>query len=420
METETVVLEYMYVYDNISVFPAKFVTRFPKFSNYLISLGYDYKILTQNNRILFVAVNSDKLITVDTFDDCTFFGFAIVNTLTRSLETIMAQENSKIIKIRLLDVVTNLFDTDLHVQLIIDNANFDVDVVFLVKYGFGEPKLVKNSYVVLKYFKRILPETTISVIQEIVGSIRSNLYTVKVFMPKVVAQMLSKCVKYINEASGIISLVKYDENGIGILGLNTENITEGGLAAVENPTQRAPFVFHSHPDKVTREYGAFISWPSGQDMKVVAQQYLADMDQLAHFVIGPEGIWVIHLTPGFQSILQILKRSENFNCGHAILEAIYQTFSKFDYDRDISTDPIDRYKASDKYMSAVKHYRLSKLFADVPPAKDICRPQLKEDVRLFDVNLLKWKMFDGEGVNLSFSYILDVRGGLSFFIFPYM
>jgi hypothetical protein len=81
-------------------------------------------------------------------------------------------------------------------------------VVFLVKYGFAEPTLVNNS-VVLKYVKRVLPETTLSVIQEIVGSIKTNLYTIKVFMPKVVAETLSKCVKFINEAAGIISLVKY-------------------------------------------------------------------------------------------------------------------------------------------------------------------------------------------------------------------
>ncbi len=54
-------------------------------------------------------------------------------------------------------------------------------------------------------------------------------------------------------------------------------------------------------------------------LMVVASQYLADMDQLVHFVIGPEGIWVIHLTPGFQTILKVLKESQNIECGNAIL-----------------------------------------------------------------------------------------------------
>jgi hypothetical protein len=54
-----VFLDYMYVYDNISVFPAKFVTQFPKFLNYLKYSKYDYSMLESNNRILFVAVNSN-------------------------------------------------------------------------------------------------------------------------------------------------------------------------------------------------------------------------------------------------------------------------------------------------------------------------------------------------------------------------
>ncbi len=38
---------------------------------------------------------------------------------------------------------------------------------------------------------------------------------------------------------GVLSLVKYNENGVGIWVL----ITEGGLDAVSIPSQRAPFVF---------------------------------------------------------------------------------------------------------------------------------------------------------------------------------
>ncbi len=96
-----VFLDYMYIYDNISVFPAKFVTKFHS--------KYDYSILENSNRILFVAVNSNELITISTFDNCVFFGFAIVNN--QSLEVIMAEDNIRNIKIRLLDVVTHLLLT---------------------------------------------------------------------------------------------------------------------------------------------------------------------------------------------------------------------------------------------------------------------------------------------------------------------
>ncbi len=64
------------------------------------------------------------------------FGFAIVNN--QSLEVIMAEDNIRNIKIRLLDVVTHLFTDNLYVIQI--DVNFDVDVVFLVEYGFGDPR----------------------------------------------------------------------------------------------------------------------------------------------------------------------------------------------------------------------------------------------------------------------------------------
>ncbi len=78
-----------------------------------------------------MAVNSNELITISTFDNCVFFGFAIVNN--QSLEVIMAEDNIRNIKIRLLDVVTHLFTDNLYVITI--DVNFDVDVVFLVEYG---------------------------------------------------------------------------------------------------------------------------------------------------------------------------------------------------------------------------------------------------------------------------------------------
>ncbi len=98
-------LDYMYIYDNISVFPAKFVTKFHS--------KYDYSILENSNQNFVVAVNSNELITISTFDNCVFFGFAIVNN--QSLEVIMAEDNIRNIKIRLLDVVTHLFTDNLYV-----------------------------------------------------------------------------------------------------------------------------------------------------------------------------------------------------------------------------------------------------------------------------------------------------------------
>ncbi len=127
---------------------------------------------------------------------------------------------------------------------------------------------------------------------------------------------------------------------------------------------------------------------------VVASQYLADMDQLVHFVIGPEGIWVIHLTPGFQTILKVLKESQNIECGNAIFVSCVSNFVKvLIMIDDITTDPIERYKASDRYLSAVKHYRVSNCFLMYLLLNIYANLSYKKNVRLFDVNLLKLETF---------------------------
>ncbi len=51
-------LDYMYIYDNISVFPANFVTKF--IQNMIILY------LENSNRILVLAVNSNELRTIST------------------------------------------------------------------------------------------------------------------------------------------------------------------------------------------------------------------------------------------------------------------------------------------------------------------------------------------------------------------
>ncbi len=63
--------------------------------------------------------------------------------------------------------------------------------------------------------------------------------------------------------------------------------------------------------------------------------------------------------------------------------------------------PIERYKASDRYL-VLLNIIVFQLVSDVPVAKYICKPQLQEDVRLFDVNLLKWKLLIEEVFNYLF------------------
>lgn len=410
-------LDHMYVYDNIAVFPFKFILNFKKCMLYLQKLEYNPFIIQPDNRILFVAVNYTYMINVNTFDNCDFFGFAVANIGNLFLENLTANNNDNNIKIRILDVVTNFFTTnDLYTNIIIDNPNFDVDVVFLTKYGFRNPQLI-NSSIILKYMRLISPEATQKLILNMVASIaeQSNICTIKIFLPIVVANTLSKYVKYMNESSGVLSVVKYNNDGVGILGLNSNNIIEGTIDNVESP--HGTFVFHTHPDNVTTSYDAFISWPSGQDLASTVYMYLNDKDQLAHFVVSPEGIWIIHITPEFQTILLDLKKNKNIDCGSEILESIRSKFTEFDNYRNKRVNPIERHLYSDRYTSTIKNYKISNLFSDIPKVKLICNPIQELNFRLFNVNLVEWEtIFNNNGVELLFTYISDPDGGLICYI----
>jgi hypothetical protein len=242
------------------------------------------------------------------------------------------------------------------------------------------------------------------------------------FIPKVVATTLSKCLKEINEASGNLSIVKYVE-GVAVIGLNSDNIKSGTEGAVELPDKYSPFVFHTHPDHITREFKAFISWPSGQDMMVVVLSYLQFRDQLVHFVPSPEGLWSIHVTPEFQKLLIALRTKNSYPCSQSILNAIHKVFTQFETPRLASQiEAIDRYNIGNQYLSTTKNYKLSNLFADVPELNQDCKTDVSEDAQLFNVSLIKWKRFSetaDEGVQLTFDYVSDIPGGLSPFFFPF-
>ncbi len=70
-------------------------------------------LLENSNRILFVAVNSNELITISTLIIVYFL--VLQSLIIISLEVIMCRSNIRNIKIRLLDVVTHLFTDNLYV-----------------------------------------------------------------------------------------------------------------------------------------------------------------------------------------------------------------------------------------------------------------------------------------------------------------
>lgn len=414
------VIDHFFVFDNIAVFPIQLAyDSFPKFVDYINLANYD---VSHVYRIVFAAVTSEHLITVQTFDNLQLFGCAIFNLLTRNIDY-FSYDNSTIVKTRLLDVITQNLQGEIYINLYIKNLNFDIDANFFIKYGFIEPQLA-DSYIRLKYVKRPSKKLTMMQIMVALSSTKFNVLILKMFIPKVVATTLSKYLNEVNEASGNLSIFKYIRDNVALLGLNSDNIITGTEGEVGLPEKYSPFVFHTHPDHITREFKAFISWPSGQDMMVVALSYLEFRDQLVHFVPGPEGIWTIHITPEFQKLLVKLRTYNVYECSKSILESIFKVFTFFETPRlTEAVEAIDRYNIGYQYLATVKNYNLSRLFTDVPEIKESCKSEISEDAQLFNVSLIKWKHFSEtpeEGVYLSFDYIVDIHGGLAPFLFPFV
>jgi len=419
MEVE-LVLDHFYVFDNIAVFPVKLaIDYFPNFRDKLYNSGYN---IDHVNRIVFAAVTSESLIIPTIFDSLHLFGCAIFNLNSRSIDYFKVEEEFTLIKTRLLDVITHHINGEIFLDMYISNPNFDVDANFFIKYGFVEPKLV-NGIIRFRCVKRPSSKLTLMQLRLVVASLKpSNITVINIFIPKVVATTLSKCIKEINEASGNLSIVKYIKNSVALIGLNSDNIKSGDEGSVGLPDNYSPFVFHTHPDHITREFKAFISWPSGQDMMVVVLSFFNFRDQLVHFVASPEGLWVIHVTPEFQKLLVQLRTKNSVVCSQGILNAIYRVFTEFEMPRSaLKVEAIERYNMGKRYLSATKNYKLSRLFADVPQLNQDCKADVSQDVRLFNVSLVKWKRFSDttdEGVYLAFDYIVDIPGGLSPFFFP--
>jgi hypothetical protein len=419
MEFE-VVIDHFYVFDNVGVFPIKTaIDFFPNFIQKIYNTGYD---LTNNHRIVFAAVSSDNLITPNIFDGLPLHGAAIYNMNSKAIDYFKVENESYLIKTRILDIITRSIHAEIFLDIQVSNPNFDVDANFFVKYGFIEPKLIKKV-IRMRYVKRPSTKLTLMQIRSAVASLKENVLLINMFIPKVVAATLSKCLREINEASGNLSIVKYIDNGVALIGLNSDNIQSGDKGSVPQPDRYSPFVFHTHPDHITREFKAFISWPSGQDMMVVALSFLNFRDQLVHFVVSPEGLWSIHVTTEFQKLLVSLRSSNSYACSQGILAAIHKVFTDFENPRLANTiDAIDRYNIGGRYLATTKNYKLSNLFTDVPDLNSVCRANVAEDAQLFNVSLVKWKRFSetaDNGVYLTFDYIADIPGGLSPFFFPF-
>lgn len=431
-EDVEILVNHFYVFDNIAAFPMSTGRDvFPVFMKRVAAIP----VAVSADSIAFVAVTSQYLITASTFDTLPIFGLLVINARTKVIEHFHAEDI--VTQTRLLDTVLHKFISTIRVNIEITpkTSTQDADLAFLLKYGFANPQRYGSGNTLqLSYKRKYQRKFVFMQILSITAATQtdSHVCTLNLFIPLVVATTLSKCVRFMTESAGNLSIVKYgDMNGsaVALVGLSSDNIVEGGESSANLPDAYSPLVFHSHPDKVTREYKAFISWPSGQDMMSVALSYLQYRNQLLHIVAAPEGAWVITLAYSFQRILAYLRRPDKNKCAVALLESIYDVFTRFEQGRlsDL-VEPIQRNEIRKKYTEAVRTYTLTRLFKEFPELGKQCKALSIEDSSLFNTFLIKWDEFGrtpdaiyfGEkGVILNIKYFYDPEGGSSSFIFPF-
>jgi hypothetical protein len=421
MEVEDT-LDHFHVVDNVAIFPLYLTIKLPNFSKLLRESGYDVDV-TNTHIIAFAAVNSTSLITFERFDMLYPFGMAIFDKSASCITHLSADDDSMAVTGRILDSVSHSIKGDMYLEIRTNNPNFDVHANFFVKYGFLEPTISENKTIRMKYTSRPSTKQTLAQIRSLVASLKTNVSKLKVFIPLVVADTLSKYLSEINEAAGNLEIARYMQDEVAVLGLDSDNIINGSEGDVTLPEKYSPFVFHTHPDHINRKTKSFLSWPSGQDMMLVAYSYIEKKDQLMHLVPSHDGIWVIHVTTEFQKLLVLLRANNLRRCAEGILTAIRDVFVGFETPRQADVvAAIDRHTIAARYLALTKTYTLTRLVKDVPSLQEACvNFTVAEDAQLYNVSLIKWKRFSEtyeKGVHLTFDYNVDHDGRLPPYFIP--
>lgn len=423
METQ-VTVDHFFAYNDVVIFPSKMMTSFPAFVAKLSSYP-PFSIVESD--VIVASVQSDFPLTAQSFDSAKRVdGLAVVNSATDELTYLHTERsaNDLATKSKLVRAITTLLTRDLICFIPLQSSDFEGTTTFLVKNGFVSPAFnQERNAIAMTWMEKIPDSVTLNLIAKIVASVKRDRCSLTMIIPKSVAQTLAKTVSFMNEAGGALFITRYTDAGEAVLGVNSDYIKEGGMAEVAVPSDAAsPVTFHSHPDHVTTEYKAFISWPSGQDMRALVVWFLQDRNQLAHFVVAPEGLWIVSLTYEFQLLIKTLKKFRLVQCGNELQRAIYDVFTRFDYARSKAVSPLERHRAEADYVTTVAGFKIGTLLGLVPSLVASCHVANKyEPYPLFKVSFVKWDRFEeaiGSEVTHTVEYAPDERGGLPILIPP--
>jgi hypothetical protein len=402
---------YFFSCENIVIISSKALKHYPQIESYALTY------LNPVKSILFFVVK-EAFVTKYTFDSSTPIGFA--NIVTDSSEarvtSLLAVDDN--VKKQLLEYIINFFTIPIIIEISINTQDWLNEVNFLSTLGFGDPipNPSNNRIIDMKMVARSDHIDTLNKVMSIAQA-APFLCKMKVFFPKTLANTLVLYLSDPAEVGGKICITRYtqDAENIAVLGFNTSEVVPGNLNSFTvniPPDKVAPFSFHTHPDVCYTNLGCFLGWPSGNDIAFVVGNYLENRDILAHFVVSSEGIWVIHLRPQFQRLLYDLKNNYSSQiCQNKLVDFIRKSFVFLEGQRRYEIiSPKDRAETRNKFIEVSKKLKISDYKGtDVELA---CSPFVNEDALLFDINLIKWKMFDSNKVIMSFSYIVDPIGGL--------
>jgi len=411
MET-SVTVDHFFAYNDVVIFPSKMLVAFPAFMTK--TSAYPPFTLGEHD-VIIASVQSDFPLTMQSFDSLyRIDGLAVLNSATDELTYLHSHD--LVVKSKLVRAITGLITRDVVFFVPIKSPDFDATTTFLVRNGFGSPVFdEQRNSIGMSWMERIPDSVTLNSIGRIVASLMNDRCSFTMLIPKTVAQTLGKTIHFMNEAGGLLSITRYAENGDAILGVNSDYILEGGIDGVQIPIHLGPITFHAHPDHVTAEYKTFISWPSGQDMKMIVGSFLQDYNQLAHFVVAPEGLWILSLTYEFQLLVNTVKKFGLIDCGVHLQQAIYDVFSTFDFARDKAVSPLERHRAESDYVTTIAGFKIGTLLGLVPSLVTSCHVANKyQSSQIFKVAFINWDRFEDLSGQVTYTveYAPDERGGL--------
>ena len=391
IDTE-LIIDHFFCYNNVVVFPASMSSHLTSFTAHLGKFPLFVAESIDNTAVVAEVVpQKDQVLSrsnPNAIQDVN--AIAIIDTQLLQLLYLEATKTYVDSKARLLMAIFRLISTSLTVKIPINDINFNQKAAFYVKNGFKTPVYDSDTNsVALTSFHHETAAATLNMVNKIASEFRNNRGTATVLLPKLVAETIAKTVLHNNETSGKFDITAVTTNGELVLGLNSDNMTEGDDRSVGFIS--STFCFHSHPDKITREYQAFISWPSGQDLSTTATTLATDTPILGHFVASPEGVWVIKPTYELQLIMSKLVAAKNQQCIDQVVNKIYSVYSTFDYARHSGSNiPLKRYFAEQAYLEFVADVKLLDIALELP-----CQ-SFFDDLRLplFSVVFIKWKEID--------------------------